>query len=458
MKSQQISSENNTHTIYYNYDAHDQLGNSLNRSNGQISEKPITHLFTPRGQYKDFQPYSFGLVVSCEQDDSWGLGTNNLFAKTGAIQYTAGPVFNCTDKIDIYSRYTVKSKPYQIGNSTIVYKQVRQEEVGRGFKVHSFHGYTQSEIKMNIDVTYQSGSHVNMAYGPDDMNASYGWPYTGVFLTNSTVGKPESVSTYRINESDVPVLLKKEMFEYMIDSKEILRTGIVENLFGIVFTGVSHLNKEFCLMESKTSITYDNDGNNPVTNKIEYEYNPYKTHFLPVKITTTNSLGGQITKKFKYSIDYSNDDFGYSSSINISDLKAKNIFGPIEEQKWEAQSGNLARELIQANLYIYDKVSNEDLYQPIKILNFENINLYSGSYFSAELNRNGYPKIDWFNDYTNASYDLKQEIGYYDSGNIKHISKKDGSKTYYIWGYNNSQLFGYFGVTMPLISVKQCHS
>jgi hypothetical protein len=400
-------------TINYIYKISDANLNLTNNSSGQITEKPITTLYSP--SYKSVN--GFGELVD---------------------------------------KYSMKSMTKHIENSWVNYTEVRIEEQGKGFEIHKFYGldigggFPPTDRFVNTFESLIESFNAGSLPLPLGVNPSYlynnRWPFDGTFITNALLNKPSSTSTYRNDGNNTPILVSKEEFDYYRYTQDRFIRGQAHTSGGQGYQRMFVLNfteydREYSLLKSSKKTIFGHDGNNPLIVETEYEYNPSKNHYLPIKVSTSNSLEGEVIKKYKYSKDYSNDNFGYTSSINTSDLKDRNIFGPIEEQVWESQIDFSGKQLIASNLYIYDKISSNDLYQPIKILKFENPTLYSGSFYSFELNKYAYSSIDWHTGiYPNVTYDIKQEIAYYDSGTIKHVSKKDGTLTYFLWGYNDSRI------------------
>lgn len=441
IKSQTISDGNTTYTKNFSYEIHNEQGVSSGKSSGQIGLEFKTHLLTPRGQLRTWVSTYLGssLFSFCDLIDTENLGLSNKFAKFGNMVFSLSSHDQCYDQILITDMYTIKSKPYGIENASVSYTHVKEEEDGKGVTIHTFHGHSPSDrLQLNIDFTIFQGAQFDNSYGPDQ-GASYGWPFNAVFIKTPLLNKPAYTSFYETTQEGRN-LKKKVVYDYFIDSNDLLRTGVLESTFSFSFVGISNLNYTYSLLKSKETITYEEDSS-PVSEKTVYTYHPLNYHFFPTKITTSKSNGDAITKRIKYAQEYGNFDFSQGSSINISDLKAHNLHVPIEEQIWRKSTlESNSAELKAAKLYIYDKVSaSANFFKPTKILTYENLDTYNSAYFSTEFNRAWHPKIDWYSDHSEIDYVPSLDLAYYDSGNLKQINHPEGTKTLYVWGYHQSQ-------------------
>ncbi len=383
-------------TINYTYKVHDDNLNETEKSSGQITEKPVKSLYTP--YYKR----------------SAGFG-------------------------QFGDSYTLKSMTKHIQNSWVNYTEVKEEEVGNGFKIHKFNGllYGIYDYYASSTDTYKEVFKAGQIRIPLGVQANLlmndRWPFEGQFITNGLLNKPISITVYK-KEGEEAIKVSEEKYEHYRGYNDRMISGSAaasENGFGVQSLYVlsyTSFNREYSLLKSKETIQYDANGENPISTKFEYEYN--EGVFVPTKTKTTNSIGEQLTKKTKYSINYVDGPF-------------RNLLYPIEEQIWERQSQNY--KLISGRLYTYSS------YQPKSMLSFEHDNIYNNKYlqeensseilsanYSSEFLKNGGFKTKdyWFEDYSNIDYVMQYEMSYYDAGNIKEVIQKDGKKTVYIWGYH----------------------
>lgn len=400
--------------INYTYQKSDANSLITEESSGQITEEPIKTLYTPTFQNVN----GFGEFVD---------------------------------------KYSMKSVAKHVENSWVNYTEVREEEAGKGFTIHRFNGLFIDGQGAAVDryvnnfesfvEPFESGAESGFIPGAQsDMLYTDRWPFDGMFITNALLNKPASISSFKYNSAGEPVLIKKDSFAYYRFTQDRLIKGqaVCSNCSiggqSIYVMNYTEYDREYSLLKSKETTTYGEDSS-PLSEKTVYTYHPLNYHFFPTKITTSKSNGDAITKRIKYAQEYGNFDFAHDSSINISDLKTHNMHVPVEEQIWRKSTMNSnSAELKAAKLYIYDKISaTQDFFKPTKILTYENFDIYNSSYFSTEFNRAWHPKIDWYNDHFEIDYVPSLDLAYYDSGNLKQINKTAGTKTFYVWGYHQSQ-------------------
>ena len=443
IETQTIINEDEESIINYEYRITDNNGNITQESSGEISEKPVLYLLTPSGRYKDYEWEYIGAsnAQACiQQRKPQSLGISALYAKTGSMYFNTA-VGGCLDRVITNERYTIQSKPYQIYNSWVSYSEVKEtqgeveyEYSEVGSKIHKFYelqasGYYSKTIDL-LDNPILLGVE-NTSYN----DGSRGWPFNGLLETNALSGKPKSIQYF--NSNSIPhKMIKEDKYEYYQFQNNRLWTASVENLFEIQsIVGISHFERKYSLLKSKETISYDTNGSNPISTKIEYEYDDLL--FVPKKIITTDSKGDQRIKKLKYTKDYANIDFGFGSSIGLQELKDKNIIIPIEEQLWENRADDYY--LIGGRLNIFDNIDptdiNNEFIQKSKFISYKAGNSLS---YNQEYLDNYFSDVNWFSLNSINNNSNITHLKYYPSGNLKEVARENGKPTTYIWGYINN--------------------
>ncbi len=391
----------------YNYEIHDNNGNSLRKSSGTITDRPLPGLFVERYNGSPY-PWRF--------DDL----------------------------------YIVNSKPRHIENSTIYYTEVKVtdgEEDENGFEIHKFHG-VDAINNYNVVFDSQHNGVLNpLGVSPQFRMPFKYWeryPYSLTLIENGLWGKPISTSYFK-NENGNHTLLSKDTFEYDRRSQPLLYTAEADinsspSGSGSAMLVRSHLTFKYSLLKSTENIQYDVNGQNPISTKTTYNY--ASQHFMPNKITTSDSQGITQVKKIKYSFEYENADFRRNSSINTDHLFDANILVPIEEQLWKLEAG--IPKLIEGKLNIYDKVSSpsnpNEIYKPIEILGLEvsAISNQAGTAIANEFNERYYSdNLNWYNGISGYDYGLNGiDLEYDQAGNLITGTPKNGPSVYYVWGYH----------------------
>ena len=119
---------------------------------------------------------------------------------------------------------------------------------------------------------------------------------------------------------------------------------------------------------------------------------------------------------------------------------------PIEEQIWKGNATN-GYKLISGTLKVYDMISssaasNNKLYRPIEYLNLEKGSLENNGQILEDFNNStGFRSVNWRNGTANYyNYETDVNLDYYSNGNLKKVTKRNSLKTYYVWGYNQTQI------------------
>jgi len=214
------------------------------------------------------------------------------------------------------------------------------------------------------------------------------------FITLNTV-ENEYIRDERINEYIYGFTIKKN---YNIrcsykrpDRRNLENLDVVENSFR---TNWSYLNKT-------RQISYDTNGQNPLTTTTNYYYDNDK-HLQPTKTITTNSKGETLITETKYAHDVNNTNL----------LSKHRIAEPLEVLSSKKVGANTTPLSHQKTVYKdFNGIYLPEIIQTLK------------------------GKVSPTNS-------LENRIIYHDydtKGNPIEVSKADGTKIYYVWGYQGTQ-------------------
>ncbi|TCP24241.1 YD repeat-containing protein [Tenacibaculum skagerrakense] len=160
-------------------------------------------------------------------------------------------------------------------------------------------------------------------------------------------------------------------------------------------TGVYPIRSGVSLLEKEETFNFDLD--NKIETKVEYTYDDYNQN-KTTKVTYSGNNIREVRNKYPY-------DFQNSSVL--SGMISNNILTPVIEE--EILKNNERLTLQKNNFKLVSGENNYPMYLPESVENAK------------------------------GSHALEQRILFstYDSkGNLTQVSKKDGSKIYYVWGYN----------------------
>lgn len=191
----------------------------------------------------------------------------------------------------------------------------------------------------------------------------------------------------------------------------------------------------FCDYVLESSKTTDFFGTKSVSDLVEYKYFSNNVfHHNPISIKQATSKGEQLTTYYKYPNDYNfNVTFppilsGFSEVL--LEMVKRNIIVPIETKQTLNVSG-------------IEKVLNSSLTE----YKYDNTNIVKSSIFNLKRSNTAFAdsylqaNSPYLNFTKSANY-FEDTIfqNYYSNGNIKEITKKDGTHIVYIWGYNQTQV------------------
>lgn len=463
IKSQVIGTEHNELVKYYDYVIHDEKGYSTSQSSAQITEEPNIIEYTPDAYFVTYNPdcTTIGGSTGCVYRSNRSyLGPSPLWARVGgdhpAWYPGPAPLLNRESYIKLNSDlYSIKSEPYQLDDSWITYSEVKvingEEHANTGFKIHKFHASSDGTYRNFYDTFAKHDDSVTLSgfnkYGGSNLLFNKGWPYNGLLEKDARDSKLKSILEYRFNGPlNKPTLIKEEHYSYKIFNKESFSTSQSQRVFNVHFIGTTFFKRQYCLLGSKKTFTYDLEGENPLMTKVDYEYNN-PNHNLLTKVFTSDSKGNEIIKRTKYTRDYlSSISTGPGSSITMETLNNANILVPIEEQIWKGNATN-GYKLISGTLKVYDMISssaasNNKLYRPIEYLNLEKGSLENNGQILEDFNNStGFRSVNWRNGTANYyNYETDVNLDYYSNGNLKKVTKRNSLKTYYVWGYNQTQI------------------
>ncbi|MHC0446333.1 RHS repeat domain-containing protein [Flavobacterium sp. 3-218] len=219
-------------------------------------------------------------------------------------------------------------------------------------------------------------------------------------------------------------------------------------------------------ISKKITTTYDNDELNPITIVDETEYNPINN--LIKKTKSTNSKGQEFSTYYKYPSDYNTnlkyivDCVAYRKQCEI-DNKYKCGTDQNCYNVWcQCQTEN--NYILNGFAYVLKAMNDNNLQFPIEVkqtLNdgtekvissslteyvYDNTNIVKSKIYNLERSNTAFvdsylkeskpvldftKSVNYFEDVTFKSY--------YSNGNLKEVSKKDGTSTVYIWGYSQTK-------------------
>lgn len=231
------------------------------------------------------------------------------------------------------------------------------------------------------------------------------------------------------------VSIKKELYTYNSDPNrynDFVKSISIFSLYGMIRLSALK-NYTFCpYLRSKKEVTYDINGQNPITGTINYQYN---SNNLIKSTLTTNSNNKTIEQTTKYPNDF---DFNYywGTSHPLTNMVYRNMLNyPVEQKTFV--DGKLTQ--YQFNAYSDDRenyrayTNDADRYKWIQP-------------FHTYTLKTNLP-INDFNGVTsgdgNTAYTIDPRLSneatytYYTDGNIKEIiDSKTGNTTVYLWSYN----------------------
>lgn len=164
-----------------------------------------------------------------------------------------------------------------------------------------------------------------------------------------------------------------------------------------------HIASAWKYLKTERSITYDENGNNPITTQVDYSYDDLVTLNLTKK-TFLNSKGETFTEHFTYPVNYQ----GMSP---YSAMMARNIVSPVVEQESKISNSQVTNHQLtkmKVNYGAHTGLNGYTFYAPIYVESSK-----GGQALETEITFN--------------QYDI--------SGNIKQTTAKNGIVSSYVWGY-----------------------
>lgn len=166
-------------------------------------------------------------------------------------------------------------------------------------------------------------------------------------------------------------------------------------------------------LKSTTTITYDENGENPISNTVTYDYdNP--VHAQLTHTGTTNSQGQNVDSYIYYPDDYINID-------NLGTIKDKHIVNiPIKSEQ-TIDGSQVSGQVL--------KYSDNGL--PTQAYQYEVINS------KARVTHSTSTYIP------SSDYKLKTTLEYGSNNLVREVNSTDGVPHAYIWGYDNTKLIAH---------------
>ncbi|WP_405610864.1 hypothetical protein [Polaribacter sp. Asnod1-A03] len=198
------------------------------------------------------------------------------------------------------------------------------------------------------------------------------------------------------NANNQPIYDLEHKCFNLTEGTEVSFPNLIRNLNVVKYKSYSY----WYYLKQRLETVYDTNGENPLTTKTIYYYDN-GSHLQPTKEETTNSKDEVITQETKYAHEIN----------DVRLIDDHRIAVPLEKETYlNTESGDI---LLSKQKTIYSNTLNTSgLYLP------ETIQTSKGTQSLED-------RIVYHN------YDNK--------GNPTEVSKKDGSKIYYVWGYQQTQ-------------------
>lgn len=179
-------------------------------------------------------------------------------------------------------------------------------------------------------------------------------------------------------------------------------------------------------LESTIEKQYDQNGLNPVTTTSNYFYdNP--EHLQVTRTTITTSDGKQVQTKTMYPDDVTSTTYLGLDPLTVDEKAA------IDQLKKGAQ--HRIAEPIQVETY--KDHDNDGFAEANELLSTQRTNYkdWNGLVLPESIET----LKGTFNESTNPSETRIRFVSYYTNGNVKELSKEDGTPIVYLWGYQQTQ-------------------
>ncbi|MEQ5790808.1 RHS repeat protein [Muricauda sp. NFXS6] len=264
-------------------------------------------------------------------------------------------------------------------------------------------------------------------------------PHNGIMYHQANYKRNNDNTYTMISRNDMDYMINKDVDAENFDYQEMFRTA--DYLLTAKYQYITDLSiSNPCLhqtfqfhplyvnlveLSSKTTTTYDLNGENPVVTEQKYFYeSPY--HFQLTRSENKKSNGQTIVTKTRYP-----DDFATSTTLyDSSNIPGGGLSNYPAVNKLKSIQSDISSDL--------NKVS-----EPIQVETYERVD---GTETLLSIQRNN-PKIDntgfVLPDFVEASKKtmaLESRVNYHrydDNGNPIEVSKSDGVHTCYVWGYNS---------------------
>jgi hypothetical protein len=379
----------------------------ITRNDGLDTQKDIVQNFTYRMQ-NDNDRSSGVLIKKPEYHHSYNAVSQSNIIPVGNNNVPGYYLYQVCPFIRRTANQTMRST--SSGGGHLYYKEVL-EELGDGSQ-----GYTRTKYK-NYPYSVGSNSHPFPQRKPD----------------GHKFGLVEHIETYSSGDK----LLHKQDYIYaestsknsIIDFKVANR---VSSSHPSVYDSYRYNRREFesrpFYLTQKTITSYDENGQNPQIQTVDYTYND--DHLNPVVVETENSDGVTYINKTKYPSEYVSRTVDVSSTA-IKKLKEQHRHNiPIETTQWRQEVGG-SPELIHGKIQTYETL-NSGLVVPKATYIAELTNLLPLSNYSASSVN---PTTGFVID---NIYQQRGELtGHDDYGNVLGFQKTNDNINSLIWGYDN---------------------
>ncbi|MEP5338479.1 MAG: RHS repeat domain-containing protein [Algibacter sp.] len=259
-------------------------------------------------------------------------------------------------------------------------------------------------------------------------------------------GKPKSVTI----KNGVGTNLEEKTYSYSVSGsyekntpgmfifRSLLSNGI--NLgerfpAGMTFNQYPNYSK-WCYLKNETNTRYDLNGTNPITTTTNYSYEN-EDHLQLTRTETVKSDGKKLITK----IIYPDDVFTASTLLDNSSIEGGTLsteaFNAIKRLKHpnnDATGLHRVAQPIQTNTY--EDKNNDGIAETNELLSIQRTN-YNDHGNDLVLPKDIQTLKGIYNSSTNQLQNRIIFQNYYDNGNLKEVSKKEGTTIVYIWGYND---------------------
>ncbi|MFS4493200.1 hypothetical protein [Maribacter sp. 2308TA10-17] len=322
--------------------------------------------------------------------------------------------------IGSYEIYSISSSSLAVlgaaQGSHVVYSKVTEENVDEN---NENNGYVEYQYYVPASLQNPSENPYLPPFPPEkDISDITNKLHKQITFDKSGTKLQEVTSDYTFTSPEIPTYEVKGLS--IKEKRRRIRTGNVcsppfYNASQSYFYNYSfyELETSWIKMNSVTTVNYDENGQNPVTNITNYFYDS-TVHLQPTRTETSASDGNTV-----FTQTYYPDDIVNTASLGSNDLLNPDELDAIEELKVSGQ--HRIAEPVQIETTINGNLTR----QRTNYKNWTDTGLIL-------------PEIVQTGKGTSPLQDRTSFTSYDDKGNIQEINRIDGPPISYLWGYNKT--------------------